>query len=199
MKKWLPWLLFWSLALFGAAFVSIPVGWVLLVQPFRIPQASMAPTLEPGAYVLGWKRDPQPKKGDLLVFRFPRAPKIKLVKRVVAVGGETISIEDNRIVIDGEPVPFEEKGDMTYFDSSCRQIEGTRYATKSGDVEYDVVITGTGVETLRNMGELEVPEGHFFVIGDNRDNSEDSRIFGTITPDHVVAVATKFLDGPSCE
>jgi len=129
-------------------------GFVL--EPFRIPSDSMAPTLKSGDQVLVDKRayrDDGPRRGDLAVFRAPRTGEI-LLKRVVAVGGDTVGIEDGVLVVDGrrprEPYADPDAIDSVYF------------------------------------GPVRVRAGMFFVLGDNRGDSEDSREFGAVPAGRLI-------------
>jgi signal peptidase I len=129
---------------------------IFVLEPFRIPSDSMAPTLRSGDQVLVDKRAYRgsgPRRGDLAVFRAPRTGEI-LLKRVVAVGGDTVGIEDGVLVVDGrrprEPYADPDAIDSVYF------------------------------------GPVRVRPGTVFVLGDNRANSEDSRDFGTVPTGRLI-------------
>ncbi len=137
-----------------------------LVQAFWIPSPSMTPTLEPGDRVLVNKlayKAHDVNRGDLVVFeRPPQASngeddEIKdLIKRVVAVGGDTIEAREGMVYVNGERI------------------------------EEPYLVEGTPTD---NLGLREIPEGEVFVMGDNRTNSEDSRVFGSIDEDTIVGRA----------
>jgi signal peptidase I len=138
------------------AVVAVVALRLFVLEPFRIPSDSMAPTLRPGDQVLVDKRayrDADPRRGDLAVFRAPRTGEI-LLKRVVAVGGDTVGIEDGVLVVDGrrprEPYADPDAIDSVYF------------------------------------GPVRVRRGTVFVLGDNRANSEDSRDFGAIPTGRLI-------------
>jgi signal peptidase I len=158
-----------------------------LVQAYHIPSGSMEDTLLEGDYVLGDKltfgtqipdrlpvwnlklpsfRMPgfrAPKSGDLVIFEFPEDPTKDFIKRCIATGGQTVEVRDQKVFVDG--VEFHEPSGVKYADQSMLP---RRY--RRGD-----------------FGPYVVPEGHFFVMGDNRDNSYDSRIWGSVSLEKVKA------------
>lgn len=133
------------------------------VSPYKFSTASMMPTLQmddllmtnPKAY-----DGPAPKRGALVVFVYPRDPTKQFLKRVIATEGETIEINNKQVVIDGEPLQ-----------ESYKIHVDTHINTKSDSSNYEDVIRD-------NYGPVTVPPGHCFVMGDNRDNSMDSRFWG---------------------
>jgi len=143
-------------ALLVLAAVAVVGLRIFVLEPFRIPSDSMAPTLRPGDQVLVDKHayhGSGPRRGDLAVFREPRTGEI-LLKRVVAIGGDTVGIEDGALVVDGrrprEPYADREAVDSVYF------------------------------------GPVRVRAGTVFVLGDNRANSEDSRNFGAVPTGRLI-------------
>lgn len=142
---------------------------------FKIPSASMLPTLQIGDYVLveplqyglrkpwgGWlMRWAAPRPGDVVVFANPRDPTQDFVKRVIAVGGERVEIRDKQVLVDGVPRDFA----GAYF------VEG-RSNSQSNDVRD-------------NFASVWVPPGQLFVLGDNRDQSVDSRFWGFVDANDV--------------
>ena len=126
------------------------------VQAFRIPASSMEPALMNGDYILVDRRPSErnPKHGDLIVFAYPRDPEKDFVKRVVALGGETVLIRDKQLLIDGK-------------------LQSEPYAF------YDDpnILSATPRD---NFGPVTVPSGSFFVLGDNRDHSYDGRFWGFV-------------------
>jgi signal peptidase I len=150
------------LALFIRAFV---------VQAFKIPSGSMKNTLLIGDYILVNKfiygvKVPfteitvipikEPQRGDIVVFKFPKNPRKDFIKRVVGVGGDTVEVKNKLVYVNGEP----QQDDFT--------------------IHTDPTIE-SGLHRIRdNFGPVEVPEGKLFVMGDNRDESNDSRYWGFV-------------------
>ena len=165
-----------------------------LVEPFQIPSGSMLPTLEVGDFILVNKyayglRLPvagtkilevdDPERGDVVVFRFPEDGTTNYIKRVVGVPGDLIRYQDHQLFINGEPVP-------TNFVARLPPVEMLR--EQLGDTEHLIFHTmgrtGNGGE-----GEWLIGEDEYFVMGDNRDNSNDSRYWGVVPDDMIVGKA----------
>ncbi len=167
-----------------------------LVEPFQIPSGSMLPTLEVGDFILVNKyhygiRLPvlgtkvvemeQPTRGDVMVFRFPRDPSINYIKRVVGLPGDRISYQNKRLSVNGSPLPLELQASLPV--GAPRQH---LYQEKLGEVEHAIY---TDIGPSRPPAEWVVPPGHYFVMGDNRDNSNDSRFWGFVPDELVVGKA----------
>jgi signal peptidase I len=150
-----------------------------VVQAFDIPSGSMQPTLLPGDYILVSKfiygiRIPfvnirmfsykEPKRGDVIVFIYPKDPSKDFIKRVIGVQGETVQIIEGKIYINNMPIP----DPWGYFDK--RESPGF-------------------IETVENFGPVVVPDRSLFVMGDNRNDSEDSRFWGFVPPGDVLGKA----------
>lgn len=171
-----------------------------IVEPFRIPSASMLPTLHVGDFILVNKfaygvRLPvihnkifdtgEPERGDVMVFRYPQNPDIDYIKRVVGLPGDKIGYFDKTLYVNGEAVrqrEGERPAELTGMIDSRAELK-TEFLTDDG---YQIL-----VEPTRRLieGETTVPEGHFFVMGDNRDNSNDSRIWGAVPEENLVGKA----------
>jgi len=165
-------------------------------EPFRIPSGSMMPTLLQGDFIFVKKfsygmRIPvletkfletgEPERGDVVVFRLPSDPNVNYIKRVVGLPGDRITYDGHRLTINGETVPLERDPDAPNHDGSARFIE------QLGDRKHAILISNPGY-TMRD-GEYEVPEGSYFMMGDNRDNSRDSRFIGAIGEEYLVGEA----------
>jgi signal peptidase I len=174
---------------------------VFLFQPFNIPSGSMIPTLLVGDYLFVskyaygysrysfpfgpdlfsgriWAEDP--KRGDVVVFKLPRDNETDYIKRVIGLPGNEIQMISGVLHINGEPVKKEKISDFVLEDSSGRERHLTRYReTLPNGVSYpvlDLVNEGIG----DNTEIYKVPENHFFMMGDNRDNSTDSRFLSEV-------------------
>ncbi|WP_372998596.1 signal peptidase I [Marinobacter sp.] len=165
-----------------------------LVEPFQIPSGSMLPTLEVGDFILvnkfayglrlpvaGTKVVPlgDPQRGDVMVFRYPEDGQTNYIKRVVGLPGDHIRYRDKQLFINGEQVE-------TRFIARLPPMELRR--VDLGNVEHDIFLT-MGQRGGSGEGEWQVPEGSYFVMGDNRDNSNDSRYWGMVPDELVVGKA----------
>jgi signal peptidase I len=176
-----------------------------LFEPFKIPSSSMMPTLLIGDFILVNKfaygiRLPvtntklidvgEPERGDVVVFRYPEDPRVDYIKRVVGLPGDVISYRNKTVYINDREVPQELVGrfvgegrgvDMTGAEERIERLPGAEH--------HILQRPGT---FMRPFGEArwEVPEGHYFVLGDNRDNSEDSRFWGFVPEENLVGRAS---------
>jgi signal peptidase I len=167
------------------------------VQPFRIPSGSMQPTLMVGDYIVvtkwsyGYSRFSvtplealvpkgrvmarKPERGDIVVFRPERQPDKDFVKRLVGMPGDTLQVQDGVLFINGEPAPKVSLGERTFIESDGIPTRIEAYTeTLPNGVTYTVF---DRVEDGRydNTAAFVVPEGRYFMMGDDRDNSVDSR------------------------
>jgi signal peptidase I len=164
------------------------------VQPFRIPSESMDPTLMVGDFLLVAKQNfpanagaiPLPstpiRRGDVIVFHYPVDPSIHLVKRVIGLPGDHLRLHDNHVFIDGQPLD-EPYAIYRYGPSDNFRDNFPRLANPDPDVASAWWIQ---MRSLVNHGELTVPPHSFFVLGDNRNNSEDSRYWGFVPASAIV-------------
>lgn len=184
-----------------------------IAQPFRIPSGSMQPTLEVGDYIVvtkwsyGYGRfsfaplegllphgrlfGSQPQRGDVVVFRPPPEQDRDFIKRVIGLPGDRIQVIDGVLTINGEPVQRESLGIMN-FENEHGEIEPiqTYRETLPNGVSYTTFDRGTF--ELDNTRVYEVPEGNYFMMGDDRDNSADSRVpsvVGFVPYDNLVGPA----------
>ena len=167
-----------------------------LFQPFSIPSGSMRPTLLEGDYLfvtkwaygyshysLPFSPDifsgriwgAEPNRGDVVVFKFPPDPSVDYIKRVVGLPGDKIQMKDGQLFINGVGVPREKVGQIDNPDITevNRPVDVYRETLPNG-ITYDTLdLTQNGLGD--NTREFDVPPGHYFMMGDNRDNSSDSR------------------------
>ena len=172
-----------------------------LVEPFRIPSGSMMPGLLAGDFILVNKftyglRLPvinrkavdlgTPKRGDVMVFRFPGDLSVNYIKRVIGVPGDHIVYRDKKLFINNQPMPQTPEGDYTYMESGDHLIFAHLLKEQLDGVGHDILLSEG-----QNSGILEfsVPERHYFMMGDNRDRSNDSRYWGMVPEANIVGRA----------
>ncbi|MAW87156.1 MAG: signal peptidase I [Phyllobacteriaceae bacterium] len=184
----------------------------LFFQPFSIPSGSMRPTLLEGDYLFvnkwayGYSRHSfpfspdlfegriwagEPERGDVVVFKFPPDPSLDYIKRVIGLPGDRIQMRDGALYINGEAVEREKVAQIDNPDITemNRPVDVWRETLPNG-VSYDTLdITANGVSDMTR--EFTVPAGHYFMMGDNRDNSNDSRMsVGFVPYENLVGKAT---------
>jgi signal peptidase I len=172
-----------------------------IVEPFRIPSGSMMPTLLVGDFILVNKyaygiRLPvmntkiikvhEPKRGDVVVFRYPKDPSTDYIKRVIGLPGDKITYTDKHLYINGTPINVKDEADYQGVGAGVG-MSGARLELENLEgVKHNILID----EHRPSMNnEYVVPPGHYFVMGDNRDNSNDSRYWGTVPEENLVGRA----------
>jgi signal peptidase I len=178
-----------------------------LVEPFRIPSGSMLPSLLIGDFILVNKfaygiRLPvinqklvdlgRPQRGEVAVFRFPNDPTINYIKRVVGIPGDRVVYKGKRIYINDQPM---EQTDLRPYLSVTGELTGavTRAVETLDGARHDILLS----DRPDPASEFTVPAGHYFVMGDNRDHSNDSRYWGYVPDQNLVGRA--FLIWFSCD
>ncbi len=172
-----------------------------LAEPFRIPSASMMPTLLIGDFLLVNKfaygiRLPvinkkiieinEPKRGDIVVFRFPKDPTVDYIKRVVGVPGDNVAYYNKKLTINGIPA---EQVSLGLYQGVGQGQDMT------GNEQLEENLSGVGHNILIRQdsptveGSYVISAGNYFVMGDNRDNSNDSRYWGTVPEENLVGKA----------
>ncbi|WP_192036669.1 signal peptidase I [Halomonas sp. YLGW01] len=191
-----PWLVDYARSFFPVLLVVLVLR-SFVVEPFQIPSGSMRPTLEIGDFILVNKftyglRLPvtntelvdlgEPERGDVMVFRFPQDPSVNFIKRVIGLPGDRIRYEGKQLYINGEPV-----AKQLVDGSDTDQLEEVLLEESLGDATH--AIYNNFRDPGPQMRELRVPEGHYFMMGDNRDHSNDSRYWGFVPEENIVGEA----------
>ncbi len=212
-----PWWLDWTAGLFPVI-LAVFVLRSFLFEPFKIPSGSMIPTLLIGDLILVNKftygvRLPvvntkltdgtPPKRGDVMVFRYPPKPSLDYIKRVVGVPGDEVAYLNKQLTINGQAIPktavadFFDEDMMRYF-KQYQETLGARPhrllndETRRAGLSEPEIMAFPNQENCRYSVEgvvCKVPEGHYFMMGDNRDNSQDSRYWGFVPDRNIVGKA----------
>lgn len=187
-----------------------------IVEPFKIPSGSMVPTLVKGDFILVNKftygiRLPvinkkiidmnQPQRGEVMVFRYPKDTSLDFIKRVVGIPGDIVRYENKRLSINGKALAYQTLPD--YLDDE-RLTYAQQYTETLGKEPHrllndaDRFMPPTAFESVplseycthtAQSLECRVPPGHYFMMGDNRDNSSDSRVWGFVPEENIVGRA----------
>jgi signal peptidase I len=210
-----PWWLDWTAGLFPVILVVFLLR-SFLFEPFKIPSGSMVPTLLVGDLILVNKyhygvRLPvinkkiiqinDPKRGDVMVFRFPANPSIDYIKRVVGVPGDEVAYLNQRVYLNGKLLETQQLPDF-YDEDNLRYVP--QFSEKLGETEHRILVDRQRQTYVRTTDPFpfkencrysaegitcKVPAGHYFMMGDNRDNSEDSRFWGFVPDQNIVGRA----------
>jgi signal peptidase I len=194
----------WFLDLCKSFFPILLIVLVLrsfIAEPFRIPSGSMMPTLLHGDFILVNKftygiRLPvlhkkildigSPQRGDVAVFRFPKNPADDYIKRVVGLPGDHIAYRDKKLYINGKLMNQSESG-VYQGEGANSVMNGATVLRENLDQQpHDILLKKIGYSA---PGEFMVPQNHYFVMGDNRDHSSDSRIWGFVPEENLVGRA----------
>ena len=187
-----------------------------VIEPFKIPSGSMIPTLQIGDFILVNKytygiRLPivnkkivelnQPQRGDVMVFRYPKDESMDYIKRVIGVPGDVVKYDNKRLTVNGQPATYAPQSD--YLDGE-RLTYSKQYQETLGNVTHNILNDAdrpayvSGPDdfpfrencTYNHTGfTCKVPAGHYFMMGDNRDNSADSRYWGFVPDKNIVGKA----------
>jgi signal peptidase I len=214
-----PWWLDWTAGLFPVILVVFLLR-SFLAEPFKIPSGSMLPTLLVGDLILVNKftygirlpvvnkkivANNDPKRGDVVVFRYPLDTSIDYIKRVVGVPGDTVAFRNQRLSINGQEVPLVALPPPGFYDEDTMRYF-PEFREKLADAEHRVLVNPQAQpfygaddrirfpfrENCRYAADgvtCTVPPGHYFMMGDNRDNSQDSRFWGFVPDENIVGRA----------
>jgi signal peptidase I len=211
-----PWWLDWTAGLFPVILIVFLLR-SFLFEPFKIPSGSMVPTLLVGDLILVNKfhygvrlpvlnkkvvANHDPKRGDVMVFRYPVDPRVDYIKRVVGIPGDEVAYLNQKLSINGQLVPTKALGEF-YDEDSMRYVP--MFSELLGTVEHRILVDPRRPaffggdqksfpmhENCRYQPEgvvCKVPPGHYFMMGDNRDNSQDSRFWGFVPDENIVGRA----------
>ena len=176
------------------AIVIVIILRAFVVQAYKIPSGSMIPTLVVGDHLLAgkftygikipymdvkffqWRK---PKKGEIVIFEFPLDPSKDFVKRVVGTEGDTVEMKAGVLYINGKKIPVKYVSEYDYNDTAgnrehCKKLEEDLFNHKH------YILWCRGYEDMRDYGPYVVPKNSIFVMGDNRDHSNDSRFWGPV-------------------
>ncbi len=176
------WVVVAGVATFGFAEATSRAARAFLVESFDTSATSMLPTLEPGEHILVGKRWTSVRRGDIVVFDYPPNPQQQYVMRVAALAGETVTVEDGELLINGQPRRAERIGVEQRQDRVMGEHTVERWRETVEGRSYTIY---RRAGPLPVMPETRVPDGHVFVLGDNRENSNDSRTWGTLPLEFV--------------
>jgi signal peptidase I len=197
----------WSIELFPVLLLVL-VFRGFIFEPFRVPSNSMMPTLLTGDFILVNKFDyglrlpitntklvkfSNPDRGDVIVFRYPNYEKnagysgVDFIKRIVALPGDVISYKKDQLIVNGESVDIKKIGPYTGVDSG-KSMNNYRLVREVFDsTGHDIILNPKGHS--KDLVEITIPEGHYFVMGDNRSHSSDSRFWGFVPEDYIIGRA----------
>lgn len=206
---------FWDTVktIFYAILIAVLIR-TIWFEPFKIPSGSMYPTLYVGDYLFvskytyGYSKhslplslplfegrvwESTPQRGEVVVFKFPQDNKTDFIKRVIGLPGDKIKLENGRLFINGEQVGREEVEDFVLRDEIGNAERYHQYEeTLPNGVKHRILEISDN-ERYDNMKELEVPLGSYFVMGDNRDRSDDSRVNVGFVPAENLVGKARFL------
>jgi len=186
------WFIIGGLAILALAILALAITGLIVAGPhdgsipiqaarsFSIPSSSMAPTLQVGDYILANMRAYEvdaPRRGDLVILTLPRDPAVIWIKRVVGLSGEKIQMRSGVLHIDGQAVPTVDAGSYK-LPGESKEVPLKRETLPNGVSFLTLDLDKNGF--YDNTEVYEVPPGHYFVLGDNRDNSLDSRVLGQV-------------------
>lgn len=196
----IPWMVDYARSFFPVLLIVLLLR-SFVAEPFRIPSGSMMPTLLVGDFILVSKfayglRLPvtrqlifavdTPERGDVVVFKYPRNPREDYIKRVLGVPGDRVEFRNRILYINGEAQPTQFAGIFEGVGSGQSMTGAHRFIEQIGDRSHEILMWE---QSPGMSGGVVIPEQHYFMVGDNRDNSNDSRMWGLVHEDLLVGRA----------
>lgn len=165
-----------------------------LLTAYKVPTGSMQPSLKPGDFIFvfrpayGFKIPLSstvlgahlPERGDLVVFSYPNQPQINYVKRIVGIPGDRVEVRKGRLILNDQALQYEKNDEKS--DNPNSQIFEV-FTEKTENRQHQVILLKES--SAQNFGPLVVPPGEIFLLGDNRDASDDSRYWGTVPSSQI--------------
>ena len=197
----------WSIELFPVLLLVL-VFRGFIFEPFRVPSNSMMPTLLTGDFILVNKFDyglrlpitnkqlvefSKPERGDVIVFRYPNYEKtpgysgVDFIKRIVALPGDEISYKKDQLIINGKPVSLKKVSPYVAVDSGKPMNNYRLVRELIESSSYDILLNPKGHS--KEIPKITIPKGHYFVMGDNRSHSSDSRFWGFVPEEYIIGKA----------
>lgn len=185
-----------------------------LFEPFKIPSGSMYPTLYVGDYLFvskytyGYSKHSlpmslplisgriwadEPQRGDVVVFKFPQDNKTDFIKRVIGLPGDKIKLENGRLFINGKMLERKTEEDFVLRDNFGNAERYRQYTETLPEGYAHKILEVSDFEKVDDMPEVEIPQGNYFVMGDNRDRSDDSRVNVGFVPAENLVGKARFL------
>jgi len=195
-----PWYVDYSRSFFPVLLVVLILR-SFVAEPFRIPSGSMMPTLLHGDFILVSKfaygvRLPvthqkilsvgDPERGDVVVFRYPQNPKLDYIKRVVGLPGDRVEYYNKQLTVNGQMLPQQRVGIYVGQGRDASMNGAVHNVESLATVDHSILVVP---QYNPREGSWLVPEGHYFMMGDNRDNSNDSRVWGMVPEANLVGKA----------